>query len=142
MARVKSLLENTWYVVFIKFNTYPKIIENYNLSLSKCKKFYTFLKMKLFLAIVTLTYIHTYLIDHYNPSVRNMDLVSHTTYVCGTYSLKSIQNHRFFLEVFIGILFAVKVFDRNLLRESHRRIIFFFFHIFVLMPHLGFKPWP
>ena len=28
-----------------------------------------------------LTYIHTYIIDHYNPSVRIIDLVSHTTYV-------------------------------------------------------------
>ena len=27
------------------------------------------------------TYIHTYIIDHYNPSVRIIDLVSHTTYV-------------------------------------------------------------
>ena len=26
-------------------------------------------------------YIHTYIIDHYNPSVRIIDLVSHTTYV-------------------------------------------------------------
>ena len=27
------------------------------------------------------TYIHTYIIDHYNPSVRIIDLVSHTNYV-------------------------------------------------------------
>ena len=26
-------------------------------------------------------YIHTYIIGHYNPSVRIIDLVSHTTYV-------------------------------------------------------------
>ena len=28
-----------------------------------------------------LTYMHTYTIGHYNPSVRIIDLVSHTTYV-------------------------------------------------------------
>ena len=28
-----------------------------------------------------ITYIHTYIIGHYNPSVRIIDLVSHTTYV-------------------------------------------------------------
>ena len=26
-------------------------------------------------------YTHTYIIDHYNPSVRIIDLVSHTTFV-------------------------------------------------------------
>ena len=47
---------------------------------------------------------HTYIIGHYNPSVRIIDLVSHTTYFCvlflftsgGTYSLKSTPNDRFF----------------------------------------------
>ena len=31
--------------------------------------------------LVIQTYIHTYIIGHYNPSVRIIDLVSHTTYV-------------------------------------------------------------
>ena len=29
----------------------------------------------------TVAYIHTYIIGHYNPSVRIIDLVSYTTYV-------------------------------------------------------------
>ena len=49
------------------------------------------------------THTHTYIIGHYNPSVRIIDLVSHTTYVVcvnfyisgGTYSLKSTPNDRF-----------------------------------------------
>ena len=51
----------------------------------------------------TFKHIHTYIIGHYNPSVRIIDLVSHTTYaVCinflyisgGTYSLKSTANYK------------------------------------------------
>ena len=35
-------------------------------------------------------YIHTYIIGHYNPSVRIIDLVSYTTYVvCVNFFLKS-----------------------------------------------------
>ena len=36
---------------------------------------------RLCLLIFHLMYIHTYMIGHYNPSVRIIDLVSHTTYV-------------------------------------------------------------
>ena len=64
--------------------------------------------------------IHTYTICHYNPSVRIVDLVSHTTYVgCvlilyiseGTYSLKSTPNDNRFLEkLFMAILFILRVF--------------------------------
>ena len=55
----------------------------------------------------TFSYIHsyTYIIGHYNPSVRIIDLDSHfTDVVCvfilyissGTYSLKSIPSGKFF----------------------------------------------
>ena len=56
------------------------------------------------LKIVNSVVIHTYIIGHYNPSVRIIDLVSHTTYVVcvnflyisgGTYSLKLTPNDRF-----------------------------------------------
>ena len=58
-------------------------------------------------------YIHTYIIGLYNPSVRVIDLVSHTTNLCalilyisgGTYSLKSTPNDKFFEKVFMAILF-------------------------------------
>ena len=99
-------------------------------------------------------YIHTYIIGHYNPSVRIIDLVSHTTYRLilyisdgtysstsndrffeklfmamlyisdGTYSLKYPMNDRFFVKLFMAILFALRVFARNLLRGIRRRKIF------------------
>ena len=75
---------------------------------------------------VTLT---TYIIGHYNPSVRIIDLVSHTTYdvYVGLYSLKSTPNDRFFFfwETFHGnFILTLRVFARNLLRENRRRYTF------------------
>ena len=75
--------------------------------------------------------IHTYIIGHYNPSVRITDLVSHT-HLCmlilnisgGTYSLKSIPNDRFFRELFKAILFTRRVLGRNLLTGNRRRNTF------------------
>ena len=67
---------------------------------------------------------NTYIIGHYNPSVRIIDLVFHTPlklsvlilYIRGgTYSLKSTPNDRFFEKLFMGILFTLRVFARNLL---------------------------
>ena len=60
--------------------------------------------------------IHTYIIGHYNPLVRIIDLVSHMSchvMLCvlildingGTYSLKSTPNDRFFETLFMAILF-------------------------------------
>ena len=51
------------------------------------------------------TYIHTYIIGHYNPTVKIIDLYSHTTStVCinfnmngRTYSLKSTFHDNFYL---------------------------------------------
>ena len=63
---------------------------------------------------------YTYIIGHYNPSVRIIDLVSHTTYVVcanflyisgGTYSLKSTPNDRFFEKLFMAVFeFTLRVF--------------------------------
>ena len=75
-----------------------------------------------------------------------MDIVSHTTYIVGfnlsggTYSLKSTPSDRFFERLFVAILFALRVFARNVLRGSHRGNIFFIFSF--LMNILGFEPWP
>ena len=64
-------------------------------------------------------YIHTYIIGHYNPSVRIIDLVSHNTYVVcvlilyissGTYSLKSTPNDRFFEKLFVAIFYLLSEF--------------------------------
>ena len=89
-------------------------------------------------AIKSLVYIHTYIIGHYSPSVRIMDLVSHTTYVVcfnfihkwrRTYSLKTFANDRlFFLETFHGnFILLSRVFVRNLLRGSRQSKSLFVF---------------
>ena len=53
--------------------------------------------------------VHTYIIDHYNPSIRIIDLVSHTNYVVcvlilyisgGTYSFKVDSERQIFLRNF------------------------------------------
>ena len=76
-------------------------------------------------------YIHTYIIEHYNPSVRIIDLVFHTTYVVcvnfisgGTFSLKSTPNDKFFGKLFMAILVTLRVFARNLMKGNHRRNTF------------------
>ena len=73
---------------------------------------------KLFLALR----LHTYIIGHYKPSVRVIDLVSYTTYVvCVNNSLKSTPNDRFFWETFHSnfILYYVpadiRLFEYNIL---------------------------
>ena len=77
--------------------------------------------------IVRILKTYTYIIGHYNPSVRIIDLVSHTTYVVcvlilyingGTYSLKSTPNDWFFEKLFTAILFTLRVFARNTFRIS------------------------
>ena len=95
--------------------------------------------------------LHTYIIGHYNLSVRIFDLVAHTTYVvcvnfihkwcaklgwvvmtnyvcmyqflfgpvCGTYSLKSILNDRFFEKLFM----AVSIFSQSFCQISAEEIL-------------------
>ena len=66
---------------------------------------------------VSNTDLHTYVIGHYNPSVRIIDLT-------GTNSLKSTPRIRFFEKLFMAILFTLRVFARNLLRGNRRRNLF------------------
>ena len=61
--------------------------------------------------------IHTYIIGHYNLSVRIIDLVSHIIYVLCVNSERQI----FF---FMASLFTLRVFARNLLRGYSRRNTF------------------
>ena len=72
------------------------------------------------------TYIYIYIIGHFNPSVRIIDLVSHTTYVvCVSFIHKwrdlqlTVDSER---QIFY--LFILRVFARNLLRENRRRNTF------------------
>ena len=55
----------------------------------------------------------------------------------GTYSLKSTPNDRFLENLFMAIGFTLRVFDRNLLRDSRRRNIFL-----LQISDLGFELWP
>ena len=73
---------------------------------------------------------HSYIIGHYNPPVRVIDLVSHTTcVVC----------YRFFLRnLFMEILFTLRVLARNLLRGNRRRNTF---RILFFMSGLGPESW-
>ena len=73
----------------------------------------------------------TYIIDHYNPSVRIINIVSHIIYVvCANFIHKwrdlqftgtTTRNYRNFSWQF---LLALRVFARNLLRGNRRRNTF------------------
>ena len=63
------------------------------------------------------TYIYTYMIGPYNPSVRIIDLVSHTTYVvCVNFIPKwremqfkvDYERQIFFEKLFMAILFTLR----------------------------------
>ena len=85
------------------------------------------MSMIVFLNIFVTEYIYIHnIIGHYIPSVRIIDLVSHTTYVVcinfihtwRDYCLKSTPNDRFFEKLFMAILFALRIFATNLLRGN------------------------
>ena len=87
---------------------------------------------------------HTYIIDHYNPSVRITAQLLTLHVVCVNFTgewrdlqLTLIPNDRFFRNFFMAGLFTLRVFARNLLRGSRWRNIF---HISVLMIDLGYEP--
>ena len=75
---------------------------------------------------------YTYIIGHYNPSVRIIDLVSHTTYVvCVNFmhkwrglQFKVDSEQQIFLRNFSWHLITHRVFARNLLRRNRRRNTF------------------
>ena len=70
--------------------------------------------------------IHTYIIGHYNPAARIIDLISHTTYVlCFNFIHKwRLRTTDFFEKLFMAILFILRIFARNLLRGNRRRNTF------------------
>ena len=85
-------------------------------------------------------HIHTYIICHYNTSVRIIDLFSHIILYISVeiYNLKSTPYDRFSEKLFMAILFTLRVFARNLLRVNCRRNTF---RISYLMSSLGLEPW-
>ena len=85
---------------------------------------------------------HTYTIGHDNPSVRIMTwLVTPLMLWRETYSLKSIPNDRFYEKLFVAILFTLRVFAKNLLREGGEEIFFSYF-VLMEMSDLGSEPRP
>ena len=71
--------------------------------------------------------LYAYIIGHYNPSVRIINIVSYTTYVVcvnlyisgGTYSFKSTPNDRFFERIFHGNF----IYSKSLCQKSAEREI-------------------
>ena len=105
-----------------------------------------FLKMSLlyfhFVAFISIhTYIHTYVFGHYNPSIKIIDLVSHTTYVVwwDLQFKESTPNGRFFLE---KPFMAIFIYSQNFCQKcAERKSPKNHFLYFVLIPVLGLEPW-
>ena len=82
------------------------------------------------------TYIHTYIIGHYNPSVRIIELVSHTTYVvCVNFihkwrdlQFKVDSERQIFWETFHGNFFLLSEFFPEICWEEIVEEILFVFH--------------
>ena len=76
--------------------------------------------------------IHTYIIGYYSPSVRIIDLVSHTTYVvCVNFIQKwrdlQFKVDSFFEKLFMAILFTLSFCQKSAERKSPK------------MPDLGYE---
>ena len=91
------------------------------------------------------TYI-TYIIGHYNPSVRIIDLVSHTTYVvCVNFihkwrdlQFKVDSERQIFWESFhSNFIYSQSFCQKSAERKSPKK----YFSYFVLMSSLGLEPW-
>ena len=70
---------------------------------------------------------NTYIIGHYNPSFRIIDLASHTAHVLCVHFIREWRDFRttdFVEKLFITILFTLRVFARNLLSGNRRRNTF------------------
>ena len=75
---------------------------------------------------------YTYIIGHYIPSVRIIDLVSHITCVvcvnfihkCRDLQFEVDSERQIFWELFMAILFTLRIFARNPLRVNRRRNAF------------------
>ena len=88
----------------------------------------------------------TYIIGHYNPSVRTIGQVSHTTCVCvlilyingETYILKSTPNDRLFDKLFMAICIYSQSFCH---KSAERKSLKEYFLYFVLMSGLRLEPW-
>ena len=92
--------------------------------------------------------VHTNIIDHYNSSIRIIDLVSHTNYVvcvlilyisCGTYSFKVDSERQIFLRNFSWqFYFHTQSFSQKSAERKQPKKCFSYV---VLMSGLELEPW-
>ena len=92
--------------------------------------------------------LHTYIIGHYNPSVRIIDLVSHTTYVVCVNFIHKLRDLQFKVDferqvfVFEKLFMAILVYSQSFCQKSaERKSPKKYFSYFVLMSGLGLEPW-
>ena len=103
-----------------------------------------FISKKIIQRVYKNNYIHTHIIGHYNPSVRIINLVSHTTYVVFVNFIHKWRDLQFkvdserqiFPETFHGN-FIYSQFYSSAERKSPKK----YFLYFVLMSGLGIEPW-
>ena len=102
------------------------------------------LKIKALILLQKVIYtrdIHTYIIGHYNPSVRIIDLVSHTTYVVCVnffYLQFKVDSERQTWETFSGnFIYSQSFCQKSAERKSPKK----YFSYCVLMSGLGLEPW-
>ena len=82
--------------------------------------------------------LHTYIIDHYNPSVRIIDLASDTTYVVCVNFIHKWGTCSFFEKLFHGNFFYSQSFcQKSTERKSSKK----YFSYYVLMSGLGLETW-
>ena len=90
---------------------------------------------------------HTYIIGHYNPSVKIIDLVSHTTYVvCVIFCIRKRRVVQFKVDserqIFEKLLMAIVIYSQNYCQKSaERKSPKKYFLYFVLISGLGLEPW-
>ena len=77
--------------------------------------------------------------NEHNLSLRSFsqdyDLAFLTIYIVWVNFINALRKLQIFEKLFMAILFTLKIFKRNLLREKSPKK---YFHIFVLMSDLGF----
>ena len=80
------------------------------------------------ISVMPTTYIHSYIIGHYNPSVRIIDPVSHTTYVVCIIFWETFHGNSIYSQSFCQ-------------KYSERKSPKKYFSYFVLMSGVGLEPW-
>ena len=129
------------YVVCI---VYTLSLVAFSLSIAYGVCFCSFCLLLIFISNDMRLFPYTYIIGHYNPSVRIMEQLLTPLMLCVlilevTYSVESTPNDRFFKKLFRGsFIYSQRVFARNLLIGNRRRNIFFSY--FVLMSDMEYEP--